>query len=130
MPQYIICNELHSLEKYLNIEEKSNHPKNKNLLAATQCLSYITCNTDTIVIGLTAIPQGIENLFSGLCHYVSFDRNSLIQPETFQVQYYASAQQILLKEGPRHTGILYIQSIEGMKKYIDFARQCELPPNC
>jgi len=127
--EFIICDELHNLGKYLNIKEKSDQPKNRNLLATTQCLSYIARNTDTIVIGLTATPQGTETLFPCMCHYVSFDRSALICPETFHTQYYSSAQQILLKEGPRHTGILYIQSIEGMKKYIDFARQCGFRAN-
>jgi hypothetical protein len=64
-----------------------------------------------------------------LCYDVPFDRSDLQRLETFtEIPYSGSVEDILLQHKGQ-TGILYTVTIEGMKKYMDFANENHIKAN-
>ena len=82
------------------------------------------------IIGLSATPKKIREYFGCLCHDVPFDRSDLVQLETFAcIPYYKRAPEEIIQQHKGQTGILYVASVQSMKKYIEYANSIGVRAN-
>ena len=117
--EYIICDEMQSLVNYSNFKSEDK----RNIIAAEVALRMIAAEGKTKIVALSATPQKIRERFGSLCYDVPFDRTDVQRLETFaEIPYSSSVEDILLRHKGQ-TGILFTITIEGMKKYMDFANQ-------
>ena len=133
---YIICDELQNLLKYLSIDETASgkkavdaqedqtHKKDsrKYLKAANLALRQICAMGRTRIVALSATPRRIYRLFKELCHNVPYDRSDIHTLETFETIPYSRKVEELLSELRGKRGILYVDQIDSMKDYIATAQ--------
>ena len=116
--EYIICDEMQNLVNYQQYEGST-----QNVEAAEDALRTLAAEGKTKIVALSATPQKIRERFGSLCYDVPFDRTDVQRLETFaEIPYSGSVEDILLRHKGQ-TGILFTITIEGMKKYMDFANQ-------
>lgn len=116
--EYIICDEMQNLVTYQKYKEGT-----QNVEAAEDALRAIAAEGKTKIVALSATPQKVRERFGSLCYDVPFERGNLQRLETFaEIPYNGNIEDILMRHKGQ-TGILYTVTIEGMKKYMDFANQ-------
>ena len=110
--EIIICDEIHSLLKYMHFNEYDN--KNWHLKAKER-LECLTWEDDILVVGLTATPDRVEKFMTGsLINYVEVDED-VRKCETKNTIYYTNLDEIIKNINCDSKGIIYTGHITHMK---------------
>ncbi len=113
--EIIVCDEIQNLVKYLHMNGEKQYLKQ-----AESTLRALAVKGKTRIIALSATPQLARKHFGVLCHDVPFDRDSLVQYDTFRTETYTGIETILPKLVGK-TGILYTEQVRQMKDVIGLA---------
>ena len=123
---YIVCDEMQNLVNYRHYDEGLN----ENLIAAEVALQMIAAAGKAKIIGMSATPKKIREYFGSLCRDVPFDRSDLVQLETFaRIPYFKRTPEDIIQQHKGQTGILYVASVQSMKKYIEYANSIGMRAN-
>ena len=120
---YIICDELHNLPKFIGY---STLPNSHSI--AKDGLEKAVANDRTIVIALTATPSSIPDAFRVPTFTVPVDDSQLIRYETKEVIPYTNLTYLLSSFDPAETGICYVSRISMMEELYEEAKQQGLSP--
>ena len=120
---YIICDELHNLPRFATFETQ---PNNHSIAKAG--LERAVANDRSIVIALSATPNGIIKGFRIPTFMVPIDEDELLHYETKEVIRYNNLEALLSSFDPAETGICYVAHITTMEFLVERAKEQGLSP--